>query len=106
MDLIRNLTVHCKIYRYRILPPGHARAVSCQHTVFETGQVSKASLKDDFSALLDIKKKRDFKLHVIIYQRSIRMEVISEVIEAVAGVVRHLQRYDACVTVSWIYRGQ
>jgi hypothetical protein len=56
--------------------------------------------------LLDIKKKRDFKLHVIIYQRSIRMEVISEVIEAVAGVVRHLQRYDACVTVSWIYRGQ
>jgi hypothetical protein len=60
----------------------------------------------EFGALLDIKKKQDFKLHIILYQRSIRMEVLAEVIEALASVVQHLKQHGACVTVSWTYRGR
>ncbi|CAN9472884.1 unnamed protein product [Alternaria alternata] len=60
----------------------------------------------DFGAFFDIKNKQDFKLQIILYQRSIRMEVLAEVIEALASVVQHLKQHGACVTVSWTYRGR
>lgn len=33
------------------------------------------------------------------------MEVLAEVIEALASVVQHLKQHGVCVTVSWTYRG-
>ncbi|KAL1793923.1 hypothetical protein ACET3X_007344 [Alternaria dauci] len=116
IDLIRTLTVHCQIDRYRTpppyctlpyctVPPNLRRKSACQHTVSEIGHVRKAALEADFGALLDVKKKQDFKLHIILDQQHIRMEVIAEVIEALAGIVQPLQQHGACVTVSWTYRG-
>ena len=106
IDLIRTLTVHCKMDRYRAPPPCRKPAITCQHTASEIGHVRKSALEMDFGAFFDIKNKQDFKLHIILYQRSIRMEVLAEVIEALASVVQHLKQHGACVTVSWTYRGR
>lgn len=105
-DLIRTLTVHCKMDRYRAPRPCCKPAITCQHTASEIGHVRKSALEMDFGAFFDIKDKQDFKLHIILYQRSIRMEVLAEVIEALASVVQHLKQHGACVTVSWTYRGR
>lgn len=105
MELIRNLTVHCNIDRYRTPPPKHQLSSKCRHSLSETELVYSELLWEDFCSLLDIKNKKGFKLHVIIYQRYIRLNVLEKAIEAIQSVLKSLTQDGCSLTVTWTYRG-
>ncbi|XP_014550838.1 hypothetical protein COCVIDRAFT_31530 [Bipolaris victoriae FI3] len=105
IELIRSLTVHCNIDRYRTPPQQHALSSKCRHTLSETALVRSGLLFDDFCSLLDIKNKKDFKLHVIMHQCYIRLNVLEEAIEALRSVLESFLRDGSFLTVTWTYRG-
>ncbi|USP75008.1 hypothetical protein yc1106_02282 [Curvularia clavata] len=100
MDLVTSLTVHCKVDRYRTPPPDHKLSAKCKHSLSETTLVRKDALKQDFSALLDIKKKQGFKLHVIMHQRNIRLTVLEEAMEALEELFHSFQQNGASLRVT------
>lgn len=105
MDLITSLTVHCKLDRYRTPKPKHKLSSKCNHSLSETAQICKDILKQDFSALLDVKRKRGFRLHIIMYQRNVRLAVLEEAMDTLEELFRSFQQNEASLTLSWTYRG-
>lgn len=105
MDLITSLTVHCKIDLYRTPPPDHKLSSKCDHSLDEAAQIRGDLLKRDFDTLLDIKKKKGFKLHIIMYQRNIRLTVLEEAMDTLKAVFRNFQENEAFLKVTWTYRG-
>ncbi|KAF1849194.1 uncharacterized protein K460DRAFT_365107 [Cucurbitaria berberidis CBS 394.84] len=105
LSAIRQLTVHCKMDRYRTPPPKHPLFFGCNHKISELAYVRKKALKADFGPLLDVKKKSGFKLHILLIQRVVRIDVLAEFIETLSEIYEAFCKNGACVTVSWTYRG-
>ncbi|EMD95190.1 hypothetical protein COCC4DRAFT_27172 [Bipolaris maydis ATCC 48331] len=105
MELIRSLTVHCNVDRYRTPPPNHSLSSKCRHSLNETALVRSDLLIKDFCSLLEIKKKKGFNLHIIMYQRYIRLNVLEEAIEVLQPMLKSLVQDGSSLTMSWTYRG-
>jgi hypothetical protein len=105
IDLVKALTIHCKLDQYRTPPPDHRQAPNCKHTAIEAAQIRKNELEEHFKFLLSIKKKQDFRLHILLHQRNIRLNVLAEVIDTLEDVVKSFKQNKALVTVWWTYRG-
>lgn len=105
MDLIRSLTIHCKVDRYRTPPPDHKLSPKCNHSLSETAQICRERLRQDFSVLTDIKTNSAFKLHIILYQRNIRLSVLEEAVDTLGTIFQKFQQDRASLRVTWTYRG-
>ncbi|KAI8937902.1 hypothetical protein NX059_005586 [Plenodomus lindquistii] len=67
--------------------------------------VDAEALRNDFSALNCIAKKPDFKLHLQLVQRNLRLRVFKEVMDVLYDVIDEFVEHGASVTASWAYRG-
>jgi hypothetical protein len=101
----RSLVLRFKLDRLRRRCLPHIPTNICQHTRADKIYTEKDVLKEWLKALLYIKCKANFELCIVLFQRNVRMAVIDEVLETIAGVRQTLQSRHAKVKIDWTYRG-
>lgn len=100
---LRELSIYCKLDRYRTPPLRHRLARSCQHSDSETLSIDRVKLKADLIVLDSIIDKKNFKLKILLLQRNIRMAVLTESLGVFQGVRETFVEQGAHVQVSWSY---
>ncbi|KAF2822874.1 hypothetical protein CC86DRAFT_409650 [Ophiobolus disseminans] len=104
-DILRDLSIHCKIDSYRTPRVQHAMTKNCRHTAVDKAYIDRKLLKKEFNELLSIKNNSNFKLHILLLQRYIRINVIAEVVNVLREVRAAFIAEGAEVNIVWTYRG-
>jgi hypothetical protein len=102
---LRSLVLRIKLDRLRKQFQPHVPTSVCQHSQAEKIYTERDELQSWLKALLYIKYKAKFELHVTLFQRNVRVAVMEEVLTSLGDIRQALLDRHAEVSVDWTYHG-
>ncbi|KAL5120827.1 hypothetical protein ACEQ8H_001308 [Pleosporales sp. CAS-2024a] len=102
-EQLRSLHIRLKLDRLR-KPRQMTPPLPINHE--QTNYIRETELKAWLKTLLGVKHRKNFDLHITLYQRNIRIAVIEEVLTALTSIRKSIISQGGNVDIGWIYRGE
>jgi hypothetical protein len=103
ITVLRELSIYCKLDRYRTPPFRHKLTPTCKHSDPETLFIDQDKLKADLKAFNTIVDKKNFRLEILLLQRNIRIAVLTESLDVFRDIRKTFVEQGADVQIIWAY---